>query len=272
MKTKFAFWNLNKKPLQELLRLLVDTFDIDILILAESNIPDDLLLITLNNNSERQFTFSSIISSQSLKFLIRYPQNLLTPRLDTNRMSIQEFTPPLGLSVLIVAVHLPSKMFMNDDEQDMLCTELIRQIESIEAQENHRRTIVVGDFNMDPFSKGMTGALGMHAIMDKKVAQGVSRTVMQAERHYFYNPMWSVLGDFSAGPPGSYYYRGGIISYFWHMFDQVLIRPGLIEKFDNADLVILTSIGDVTLKSSSGFPNSTIASDHFPLLFALDLA
>jgi hypothetical protein len=276
VKTKFVFWNLNRKPLQELLRLLVDTFDIDILIIAESTIPDDLLLTTLNSNQERQFVLPDGFS-KSLKFFIRYPKNMLTIRLDTDRISIKRFTPPVGESILIVGVHFPSKMHMKDEEQDLLCTDVIRQIESVEVQENHRRTIVVGDFNMDPFSKGMISALGLHATMDKNIASKVKRkvgtTIVPEEKYYFYNPMWSILGDFSAGPSGSYYFKSNRInSYFWHMFDQVLIRPALLEKFDNADLAILTSVGDVKLEKRGGFPNSTIASDHFPLLFALNLA
>jgi hypothetical protein len=275
VKTKFAFWNLNKKPLQGLLRLLVEIFEIDILILAESAIPDDVLLNTLNSNLEREFVLVRGIS-RTLKFLMRYPQNMMISLLDTDRISIKELIPPVGEGILIAGVHFPSKMYMKDEEQDLLCTEVIRQIESVEVQEDHRRTIVVGDFNMDPFSKGMISALGLHATMDKNIASKIKRRVGTSisleEKNYFYNPMWSILGDFSPGPPGSYYFKSNRInSYFWHMFDQVLLRPILLERFDNADLAILTSIGDVTLKSSSGFPNSTIASDHFPLLFELNL-
>lgn len=55
------------------------------------------------------------------------------------------------------------------------------------------------------------------------------------------------------------------------MFDQVLIRPDLLEAFDNKDLMILTSDGVTSFISRQGLPDSTVASDHLPLLFKLML-
>jgi hypothetical protein len=122
----------------------------------------------------------------------------------------------------------------------------------------------------------MLDVRGLSALADR-------RTVMRKEpRRFgklpgeefriFYNPMWSFLGDASSGPPGTYY-RGpaGQVSFFWHMFDQVLFRPNLLPRFDSGDLAILTSAGDQSLMTVEEIPDTAVASDHLPLLFRLNL-
>jgi len=84
--------------------------------------------------------------------------------------------------------------------------------------------------------------------------------------------MWGHFGDGSIGPPGTYYDdRSGHVAYFWNMFDQVLVRPDLLDYFATEDVQILTDDGLEALLTRNGRPDSTMASDHLPLLFRLDL-
>jgi hypothetical protein len=55
------------------------------------------------------------------------------------------------------------------------------------------------------------------------------------------------------------------------MFDQVLVRPELMDRFPNHELKILTAVGEKSLVSPSGVPDRKGASDHLPVLFKLDL-
>ena len=48
---------------------------------------------------------------------------------------------------------------------------------------------------MNPFEGPMIGADMLHGIMDKSIAKAERRTVMGREYQYFYNPMWSRMGD-----------------------------------------------------------------------------
>jgi hypothetical protein len=83
--------------------------------------------------------------------------------------------------------------------------------------------------------------------------------------------MWRLLGDDSGGTPGSYYYRNAEpVLYFWHVFDQVLIRPQLLRYFQHEHLAILNQVGDIPLLTSRGIPNRNI-SDHLPVIFTLNL-
>jgi hypothetical protein len=139
----------------------------------------------------------------------------------------------------------------------------------VEKEIGHSRTILVGDLNMNPFDRGLAGTIGLQAVMSQEVAKGENREINEEKYPYFYNPMWSLFGDLTPGPPGTYYYdkRERYLRYYWHMFDQVLIRPSLLDRFSSGDLKILTSIGNLSLMSpTNGRPS---LSDHLPIFFKL---
>ena len=80
--------------------------------------------------------------------------------------------------------------------------------------------------------------------------------------------MWGYFGDKSPGPPGTYYYSAtNPINYFWNIYDQVLVRPGVLDWFH--DLSILDHDGKESLLSGNGLPNKSQASDHLPLIFRI---
>ena len=83
----------------------------------------------------------------------------------------------------------------------------------------------------------------------------------------FYNPMWSFFGDISK-THGTYYYSAARqFSLYWNMFDQVLVRPSLIDSISPKDIRILTSISEMSLVDKKGKPN---VSDHLPLFFSIN--
>ena len=82
--------------------------------------------------------------------------------------------------------------------------------------------------------------------------------------------MWNLLGDKCNGKPGTYYYSGSkLMEYFWHMFDQVLIRPALIGDFAFDKLKIIESSGNISLLAENGLPDKKF-SDHLPIFFSLE--
>ncbi len=82
--------------------------------------------------------------------------------------------------------------------------------------------------------------------------------------------MWGKMGDSSGGAPGTYYYPGsGYVSYFWNTFDQVLLRPALLDFFSNNDLRVISEIGDKHLMTENGI--SAAYSDHLPIIVRLKI-
>ena len=65
--------------------------------------------------------------------------------------------------------------------------------------------------------------------------------------------------------------RAESVCYFWNMFDQVLVRPSLLDAFANDHLKILDSNDDDSLLTARGLPNKAAASDHLPIVFGLEL-
>ena len=152
----------------------------------------------------------------------------------------------------------------------MLAVELSKEIVRVEDAVGHQRTVVVGDLNMNPFEDGMIGAPALHAVMTRQLARRVQRTVQGKAYRFFYNPMWGYFGDRSPGPPGTYYLRSSKPgNYFWNIYDQVLLRPALMDRL--ARLEVLQHDGSASLLTRRGLPAETNGSDHLPVFFQLDV-
>ena len=135
---------------------------------------------------------------------------------DTRRLSIRELSPPIGEKALLVVVHLPSKLWQKDEDQIFSSAEITKIIDTAETKVGHDRTLVVGDFNMSPFEKGLVAAGGFHAVMDRRIAERGQRIVQGKRYQFFYNPMWGHLGDTGSGPAGTYFYENSsYVNYFW---------------------------------------------------------
>lgn len=136
----------------------------------------------------------------------------------------------------------------------------------------HKRTVIVGDFNMNPFEIPMIKANGFHATMSAALAKNMYRKVQNLAYEYFYNPMWGLLGDLNSDAAGTYYYSDAQhVSYHWNIFDQVIMRPSVIDNFDKNSLRIIEGYSKKRFTTESNFPNSTKFSDHLPIFFTFKI-
>jgi endonuclease/exonuclease/phosphatase family metal-dependent hydrolase len=74
---------------------------------------------------------------------------------DDNWGSIRKITHPIGIEILLVAVHIQSKLHADEREQAFISTRIANEINKREQEQMHTRTIVIGDFNMNPFETGL---------------------------------------------------------------------------------------------------------------------
>lgn len=269
--TTFLFWNLNRKSLCNVVANLAWRHDIDVLMLAESATSAATMLKALNPPGRSAYQFARGLCHR-IQLFVRFSEWLIRPVHEADRLTIRHLSLPGLRDILLAVVHLPSKLHWGADSQAFECVALADSIRTAERLVGHSRTVLVGDFNMNPFEAGVVAANGLHGVMARSVAAKAGRTVQGKEYPFFYNPMWGLFGDGSPGPAGTYY-RGGSehVVYFWNMFDQVLVRPDLLDRFHNRELVILHSDGDTSLLSRDGTPNLRTASDHLPVLFRLHL-
>lgn len=205
-----------------------------------------------------------------LTFFAAFDAGFLVPAFESARVSIRRLALPARQEILLAAAHLPSRLHFSDESMIFECTNLARMIREQEVASGHQRTILLGDLNVNPFEVGVVGTGGLHAVMSRQVASRGSRTVQSREYDFFYNPMWGHFGDRSGGVPGTYYYdRAEHVTYFWNIFDQVLVRPALLSGLASDGVRVLTSAGGASLLGPGGLPNRSIGSDHLPLLTEL---
>jgi len=269
--TNFLFWNIGRQHLTKNVASLSHQYDVDVLILAESKLSEHSLKVALNENQEALY-FPDSGNADKLQIYTRFMNSFFKPLIDYRGIAIRHLIPPVGKDIIITSVHLPSKLYHKESDQIFFCGRLIKDIEEQEKKIGHARTIILGDLNMNPFEAGIVNADGLHAISDRRIVKKGYRNVQGEKRRFFYNPMWNFFGDMSLHPPGTYFYdSGGYVNYYWHIFDQILIRPNLLDLFQIDSLKIITEINGTSLLSGSGRPNKNKSSDHLPILFSLNL-
>jgi hypothetical protein len=264
----FLFWNTNGNNIPGIIAQACADYEVDVLILAEFHLEPEPLLMELRERTGRTY-LAPFETSAKLTFVTRYPLDSLIVVHDESGVAARRIRPPVGREVLVVAMHLPSRRYSSVDEQAFNAIRISRTIDELEERTGHSNSLIIGDLNMDPFDNGLAAADAFHGVMDRSIAREVSRIVSGQERKFFYNPMWSRYGDGTTGPPGTYFYRGGQVSHFWHMFGQVLLRPSLLDYYSHGATQIVEKIGEHSLLKDGRIDNRI--SDHLPIFLRLDL-
>ena len=265
---RFLFWNVNKnKPFEEI-KNIVETYHVDIIILSEVKFNLALLVQELNHKNNDFYLPSPIFQCDKIKFITRFKDDFLIPISEERRYSIAHLKVPLLEDILICGVHIPDKLHNSEVDRDEFSRIFVDEIKRVEIAQNINKTIIVGDFNMNPYEVSMIKSTTFHAVSSAKVAENINRTVGEKVYKYFYNPMWSLQGDVKNEVAGSYYYNtSNHENYHWNLFDQVLIRPTLLSNFDKQTLQILDNDGKKSLLTKNGLPDKQF-SDHLPLFFS----
>lgn len=274
----FLFWNINKKNTfyKEIGQLLYIE-NIDVFIVAELEESEQVHLLSVIN----QQCNDSFILVKTLfwkKVILFAKKTISINSFDESGKRIgafKIFSPLLKEDILLFPFHYFDKRNFEKEEQNERIIKIKQFIEKVEERNNCKMySIVCGDFNLDPFEIPMIKAGGLHAVMDQKIAQKGSRVVDGDSYPFFYNPMWGFYGDNGKGGTisGTYYYsQSQTIEYFWHLLDQVIIRPSLIEYFDDEQLRIITEVGNISLLKGDGTINDKDYSDHLPLKFCVNI-
>jgi hypothetical protein len=262
------FWNIKKGAAASFVPAACLEHDVDVAILVEDTTPPGLMEGLLNSASGSVVYKEHAVVPSAIRFYYKMSSGTIGLGRDDKRMSVRTYTPHRGEMVLLAAAHIVSKLHVDAPHQAFFAEKFRKLIEDAEGSFGHSRTIALGDFNMDPFESGMTSATGLHATMDRNVARQGQRVFDGEDWKYFYNPMWSRLGDESEGPSGTYYYaKGGLNQLLWHTFDQVLIRPQLISAYEAGSVKVLESIGSTLLVEDGKVWSG--ASDHLPIILKM---
>jgi len=269
--TSFLFWNVMKKDLRAAIADLAAEQATDVLLVAESGASDESVAAALRTATGLEYTALSS-PEDKVRIFTRLPPagwSLLQRDAVVARMAIWNVVVGRSGDFMLVVVHLASKSNYDAVDQALLAAEVAEEIRRVENVVGHTRTLIVGDLNMNPFEPGVTAANALHGVMTRRIAEQIERRVQGKSYRFFYNPMWGCFGDRTDGPPGTYYHRSPqVAETFWHTFDQVLLRPDLMNQLE--DLVILDHIrGEPLVTHPRGLPRADDFSDHLPIAFRL---
>ncbi len=181
-------------------------------------------------------------------------------------------------SFLLVPIHFPSRIYATERKQKDISVHFRKFIQRVEIKYG-LKSIVVGDFNMNPFELGMIHHEGFHALPTQQLENEIE--FYEDPYRTFYNPTWEKYGDFEIRdnkviqrPSGSYFLKSSSdVNYYWYLFDQVILRKDLIKYFSFKDFKILTSINNENdLLNKNYSPNDKKYSDHLPIQFKLNFS
>jgi len=270
MNINFAFWNTNRKKCLVEINNIIAAYNIDILILAENTANEDEILFNLNSKNSDFHPNHPNSLCEKLKIYSKFHYDFIEPFEESHRYSVRNLALPVLPNMNLICLHFGDKSNFNPESQSEMASEMNQFISMVETKSGHNRTIIIGDFNMNPFEVGMIKANGFHATMSHKLAKEEKRKVQFSEYDYFYNPMWGLFGDIANDPCGTYYYRNAeLVNYQWNIFDQILLRPSIADNLDKKSIKIITNDGSKNLITKKGIPNKQLYSDHLPITFTL---
>lgn len=269
------FWNLDENPATlSHLECMGRKHSVDVFLLAECPSNLNPAIAALNSLNLGVFREAGKIQPK-VRVLTRlgttdFDHVLTTIGGETAVWTIRapKLQPP---EVLLAVTHLPAKSGGNTAASQAAVAEFAAaELAQFEDARTHRNSVFIGDFNMNPFDPGMTLVTGLHALMTVDLARKRDRKFRNRRFRRFYNPMWGLFGDRTAGPSGSYYWRSSVPeNSFWSMHDQVLLRPVMIDRLHV--LEILSNDGTHNLVPPNGEPRKGFLSDHLPLRVVLDI-
>lgn len=255
------FWNVNGRKLNDCIVDIVLENKINILALAEyaddkeelkrSFIREKYNIFELENLGARITIFATIQPGSIERIIDKRHYTLF-------RVNYSD----VG-KVMFGFVHIFSKMAKDENDYFSKIAKMVSVIESKELENDSDYTIIAGDFNMNPFEKGMLAGGALYSFPTIFEARKKKRILDDEEYKMFYNPMWKFFGD--SNPPGTYVTNPThTYGLYWNLFDQVIYRPCLIDKVENVK--IMTKIGENNLINDAF---QIIISDHLPIYFEL---
>lgn len=263
---RILFWNVGKRDLTDIVCTLVGDHSVDVVVLNENEVLIEQTLVKLRLHVSE--TFSAPLHRPSKRFhcFSRDSKLNMGEAHFGDRMSVRHLT--IGKHrVLLALVHGIDVRNNDANYRQEFAHLLSAEVRFVQEQQKIRGVIMLGDFNMNPYDAVMNLATGFNAMMTRDCVGPGVREYRDTNYDLYYNPMWGLFGDNTAGPAGTIYDRSRQGPLGWSMFDQVLFHHSTIGLY--RDVQILTKSSRHSLSNASGRPDSDHASDHFPLLVTL---
>lgn len=205
---RILFWNVRgNQTTASVIRQIAEAHDIQVVCVAEA--PEDPSWLVTDLAKVAPFRPASLSSTR----LQVFGHDALTIRERLrhggDRYVIASIeVPHRNEDVTLAVAHLPSKLRQNLADQVTVARGLAESIREVEDRLGHRRTVLIGDLNSHPFEEPVARVDTLNGVMSQVVARRGTREFDYKSYPFFYNPMWSRLGDLSSGRRGRITTRG----------------------------------------------------------------
>jgi hypothetical protein len=170
----FLLWNVQRKPLDALVLALVEEYAVDGLFLVEHPKAGSRLRESL---AGRHLTPVPCLSRFGVFFQRHFRVERPPPLGRSTRADFWQLTTPSGGEALFALFHGPDRRNCDNATRRMAFRSLADHIRYIERRVGHRRTVIAGDFNANPFESAVASADGLHALGVRRVRGRTSRKV-----------------------------------------------------------------------------------------------
>jgi hypothetical protein len=270
---KFLFWNTHRRDLLSHLSRLAANTGADVILLAENPSAPAVMEAELSAGAGKTFAHVSTPGCMRVNVYSSLATGELSPAVASQRFAIVRLKSSIYGVVLLTVAHLPGKLRYSASTQRRVASDLAEEIRREERKSNTKLSMVMGDLNMNPFDPGLVEADALHGVCSQRVAESLPRIINGKRYPMFFNPSWSLMGDGTGSrPPGTFHRKTNDNDcLFFHVLDQVLIRPGLIPALVPGGLRIVSNDGAESLVTAGDVPRKAGISDHLPILFELAL-
>lgn len=284
--TTIVTWNLNNKKTKLLEDALTGIID--------NLIPPDILVFqeaygtwvnTLLNSHYEEINYpGNPIGSGVRIFLIIGKYKQFSVQRTDNKKLVFAHLQDKGTKeeFNIAAVHLYSKVGNTERQQLWKNLPIIQKIEEFESTStNNNKTILVGDFNCNPFENDLNDPNMINGIASKILISTLAKHLMSKRNlNFWYNPMWNLMGDFDFRNnqdrvTGTYFRYTEDETPIWNFLDGVLVRPALMARVNYNITEVITTAGTINflkpfiIRKDESLIKDDL-SDHLPLKITLN--
>lgn len=285
-KINFLTWNLNSitsfYKTRALLEILSEN-DIDILILQESYNPR-LKNILASKYDEILYNVGATTNGVRIFCLKNKFEQTIGIKAFRNKLVMISFCLKGDKKWFnVFAVHLYSKVGNTERMQMWGNKPILSKIfEFEESSRGQYRSILVGDFNNNPYEANLIDPSLLNTKENRALISLQQGFATDNDRHNFwYNPMWNFLGDYDnvvkgRRVNGTFYFNRIDEQTNWHLFDGFLVRPELMDDiaFDSCKIITETKTKKFLKSMIIREDESLIVdhfSDHLPFTFSINI-
>lgn len=255
------FWNLKRNSIEDYIVDCIVENNVDIAVFSEFKGID---FTKIEKNLGKMYARILAVQDDRKVTLIAKTTFSVMLVQQQNRYNIYNVKTAVK-DYLLVAVHLEDRRNYETPDRKKTIEHLIVDVEQTEELLECSNTIIIGDFNANPYDEELTSKYAFNAVLFKSIIDKNEFTNPNSLRQKrFYNPILHYISE-DTEMYGSFYHEQNHMTPYWYCLDQVLVRKSLSNSVNHVEYLKRIDTRDLLVNK---IPNGKI-SDHLPLLVSL---